>query len=406
MLETRTLCLHRSSMRVYVSRYLPVALFSTLLIFNGCKKPSAQRAGAPPVPVKVAAVTQRDVPVTRAAVGVVQPLHTVSILSQVEGVLTKVHFREGDNVKAGDLLVTLDQRPFLAASRSAEAQLAQARANFEKASADLERYTKLHEQKAVSDTDFSQYTNVATSARASVAVQEAAAATTKLNLDYTEIRAPIDGRTSRLALREGSLVRANDASTPLLTINQLAPIGMNFSLPEVDLDAVQSALKAGKVTVEARKPSDAKRVWTGELDFVDNTVGLNTGTIALRANFANEDAQLWPGQFVTLSIKIGEQPGAFLVPATAVVDGQQGSQVFVVKPDNTIEVRLIHPGITSGNEVVIDGVKAGETVVTDGQLRLLSGSKVVVSGAGNGGGKQKPADAVATKSEAKPSAQP
>jgi multidrug efflux system membrane fusion protein len=309
---------------------------------------------------------------------VVQPLHSVAILSQVEGVLTHVHFKEGDDVEAGALLVTLDQRPFKTALLAAQAQLAEARANSEKAAADLDRYAKLHDKKAISDSDFSQYSAVATGAEASVAVQQAAVATAKLNLDYTEIRAPIAGRTGRLTFREGSLVRPNDATQPLLTINQLAPIGVSFSLPEADLGPVQRSLKKGPVTVRATVPSDDNRALSGELDYIDNTVGLTTGTIALRAKFKNDDGALWPGQFVNITLKLDELVDALVVPGTAVVDGQQGSQIFVVRPDKTIEVRHINPGILDGNDIVIDGAKPGETVVIDGQLRLMAGSKVSI----------------------------
>ncbi len=363
------------------SARLRVALVLLPLFAVAACKRQAVRAGSPPVPVRTAVASQQTIPITREAVGIVQPLHTVAILSQVEGVITRVHFREGDDVKAGSLLLTLDRRPFQAALQAAEAQLAQARANQVKANADFDRYEKLHQQNAISDSDYSQYSAAATGAQATVAVQEAAVATAKLNFAYTEIRAPIDGRTSRLALREGSLVRANDSSQPLLTINQLAPIGVSFSLPESDLAAVQAAVKAGPVDVVARISSQPDRAFTGHLDYLDNTVGLNTGNIALRATFENADGTLWPGQFVDANIKLGELADATAVPAGAIVAGQQGDQIFVVKADQTIEVRLVHPGITSGELTVTDGVKPGEQVVTEGQIRLVNGAKVTVEAA-------------------------
>ena len=362
-----------------LSARLRVALIILpLLAAAGCKPSGKVRASAPPVPVRTATAVQQDVAITRGAVGTVQPLHSVSILSQVQGVVTQVHFKDGDDVKAGALLVTLDRRPFQAALQAAEAQLAQAKANETKAAADFDRYDKLHQQNAVSDADFTQYSAAAASARATVAIQEAAVATAKLNLDYTEIRAPFDGRTSRLALREGSLVRANDATTPLLTINQLAPIGVSFSLPESDLASVQAAMKAGTVLVQARIASQPDRALAGHLDYLDNTVGLTTGNIALRATFDNADGTLWPGQFVDTTIKLGEIAQAVVVPSTAVVTGQQGEQIFVVTTENKIEVRLVHPGITSGDLTVTDGLKPGEQVVTDGQIRLVSGTNVMI----------------------------
>jgi multidrug efflux system membrane fusion protein len=373
---------------LFSARFRVALVLIPILTVAACKR--QVRAGNPPVPVRTAVATQQSIAITREAVGTVQPLHTVAILSQVEGVITQVHFRDGDDVKAGALLVTLDRRPIQAALQSAEAQLAQAHANQVKAAADFDRYEKLHQQNAISDSDYSQYKAAATGAQATVAIQEAAVATARLNLDYTEIRAPIDGRTSRLALREGSLVRANDASQPLLTINQLAPIGVSFSLPESDLAAVQAAMKAGPVTVTARIPSRSDRTFTGHLDYLDNTVGLNTGNIALRANFENADGSLWPGQFVEANITLGELTGVTVVPAAAIVAGQQGDQIFVVRPDQTIEVRVVHPGITSGDLTVTDGIKPGEQVVTEGQIRLVNGTTVTLETPG-----EKPASGAA-----------
>jgi len=332
------------------------------------------------VPVYTATVVQRAVPLTRTAVGLVQPLHTVALQSQVDGVIAKVHFREGDFVKAGALLVTLDQRPFQTALSSAKALLAQARANADKAEADYQRYVTLHDQKAVSDSDFTQYATAATGARAAVAVQEAAVVTAQLNLDYTEIRAPIDGRTSRLAQREGALVKANDSAQPLLILNQMAPIGVAFALPESDLAAVRAALAAGPVAVSALAQGEGQQPVSGRLDYLDNTVGPTTGTIALRAAFDNQDGALWPGQFVDVVVALGRLPNALVVPGTAIVPGQLGNQIFVVKPDGTVDVRLVRTGVTDGADIVVlDAVHAGETVVTDGQLRLLPGTPVTVN---------------------------
>ncbi len=357
-----------------LSLHLGFALLASLAASSCKRRPQAAPAA---VPVYTAQVTSQKVALTRNAVGLVQPLHTVALQSQVDGVIAQIHFVEGDEVKAGTLLITLDQRPFQNALRSAQAQLTQARANAEKDEADFQRYTKLHNEKAVSDSDFTQYTAAAAGARATVAVQEAAVAAAQLNLDYTEIRAPIDGRTSRLAQREGALVKANDSSQPLLILNQMAPIGAAFSLPESDLAAVRAAIAAGPVNVRARIKGDSHATATGRLDYLDNTVGLNTGNIALRATFENRDGALWPGQFVDLSLQVGELPEALVVPATAIVAGQAGNQIFVVKSDQTVEVRVVHTGVTTGdNIVVLDAVKVGDTVVTDGQLRLVNGTHI------------------------------
>ncbi|MDB6116173.1 MAG: efflux transporter periplasmic adaptor subunit [Lacunisphaera sp.] len=354
----------------------------SLIVMLGLAAASCQRqapSAPPPVPVTTTRVTQRNVPLTRTAVGLVQPLHTVALQSQVDGVIAQVHFTEGDEVKAGALLVTLDQRPFQSALQAAEAQLAQARANADKSESDRQRYAKLHEEKAISDAEMAQYDTAAAAGRATAGVQEAAVTTAKLNLAYTEIHTPIEGRTSRLAQREGALVKAGDSAQPLLTINQLAPIGVAFALPESDLGAIRAAFSTGPVEVTARIKGDGPQPGPGRLDFVDNTVGTATGTVALRATFANQDDALWPGQFVEVVVRVGELPDALLVPGSAIVPGQAGDQIFVVKPDGTADVRPVHTGATDGDDIVVlDAVKAGETVVTDGQLRLVPGSKVTV----------------------------
>jgi multidrug efflux system membrane fusion protein len=347
------------------------------LLLDGCKR-HVQSPPAP-VPVHASKVSQRTVPLTRSAVGLIQPLHTVALQSQVDGVIEKILFQEGDEVSAGTLLIKLDQRPFQNALTSAKAGLAQARATGGKATADLERYDQLHIAKAISDADYGQYSAAATAASAGTAVQEAAVANAQLNLDYTEIRAPIAGRTSRLALREGSLVKANDSALPLLTLNQMAPIGVAFAVPEADLAPVRAAFATGPIKVTAQPQGDGGKPVAGVLDYIDNTVGTTTGTVALRATFENTDRSLWPGQFVNVVVYLGELPDALIVPATAIVAGQQGDQIFVVKEDGTIEVRPIHTGVTAGdNVVVLDAVKAGETVVTDGQIRLVPGTHVTI----------------------------
>lgn len=364
-------------MKINPSFVLRASLLPLCVLAASCSR----RAPAPPaaIPVHTTTVTQRAVPLTLSAVGLVQPLHTVAVQSQVTGVIEKIHFTEGDEVRAGDLLVSLDQRPFRASLASAQAGLTQARANAEKAEGDRQRYTELHAKQAVSDSDFAQYVTVAADARANVAVQEAALATAQLDLDYTMIRAPIGGRTSRLGLREGSLVKANDSTQPLLTLNQMAPIGVAFSLPESNLAALREALAAGEVAVTAQIQADHAKPVTGRLDFLDNTVGPTTGTIALRATFANPGTALWPGQFVNVTVHIGTLPDALVVPATAVIVGQAGSQVFVVKADHTVELRAVRTGVTDAHDIVLlDAVKVGETVVTDGQLRLVPGASVTV----------------------------
>jgi RND family efflux transporter MFP subunit len=212
---------------------------------------------------------------------------------------------------------------------------------------------------------------------AQVQAKEAAVANAELQLGYTEIRAPIAGRTGQLNLHEGALVKANDASFTLVTINQLAPIAVAYAVPEASLASLRTALAAGVVTVTASPHDGVGKSVEGRLDFIDNAVDPTTGTILLKAVFANADRALWPGQFVDIVTRLGEEPGTVLVPAAAVQSGQHGSQVFVVKPDRTVELRQVETGPTAnGLTAIRSGVRADETVVTDGQLRLVPGARV------------------------------
>lgn len=343
----------------------------------GCARQEKVARSSRPVPVQTGKAVQKDLPVQQGSIGTVQPLRTVGVKSQVDGVIAQIHFREGDEVKAGDALVTLDRRPYENSVRSAEAELANARALEAQAVADEERYRTLVEQQTVSKEQYAQYHARAESARATVNAREAALANARLQLGYTEIRAPIDGRTGELNLHEGALVKANDAGQPILTINQLAPISVAYSVPEAVLGRVREAMRTGPVKVAVSPRSGPSEPLDGRLDFVDNTVDPTTGTILLKAIFDNADRRLWPGEFVEVATVVGEDRGATVVPATAVQTGQLGSQVFVVKADSTVELRAVRIGRQTEDEIIIqEGVRPGETVVTDGQLRLVPGAKV------------------------------
>ncbi len=349
------------------------------LCFGGCpsQKPSGPRSAAA-VPVRTAIAKRTTLPVTQDAVGIVTPLHTVAIKSQVDGVIEQVRFRDGDDVRAGDPLLVLDRRPFEAAFGEAQAALDQARAEAAKADADLARTRQLDRSGAVSKEELTQFETAAVSAHAMVAARQATVDTARLELGYTQVSAPIAGRTGRLALREGSLVKAND-TVSLLTINQLAPTSVVFSVPENVLGAVRSAYPAGIVATATLQDGSAASA-QGRVDYLDNTVDPATGTLTLRATFDNADHLLWPGQFVRVRLLLRQQPDAIVIPADAVQAGQTDSHVFVVKDDQTVEMRVVRLGVAAdGNVAVLSGVQAGETVVTDGQLRLLDGSKVSVA---------------------------
>lgn len=346
----------------------------------GCKRSApvtAAAGGPPPVPVQVAVAQQLDVPRVVPSVGTVQALRLVAVKSQVDGMIAEIHFKEGDEVKAGDLLVTLDRRPFENSLRIARADLVNARAEASKAANDLERYQRLDQQDAISKEQFAQLTTKGETTRALVQAKEAAVANAELLLGYTQIRAPIAGRTGQRALHEGALVKANDAAQSIVTINQLAPIAAAFAVPERALNEIRAALARGDATVAVTDRATGVSRTDGKLSFVDNAVDPTTGTITLKADFANADHALWPGQFVQVETRLGLDRGAIVVPSAAVQTGQSGAQVFVVKTDRSIDVRPVKVLRTAGDQTLLaDGVRAGETVVTDGHLRITPGVKV------------------------------
>ncbi|HEV3022201.1 MAG TPA: efflux RND transporter periplasmic adaptor subunit, partial [Pirellulales bacterium] len=258
--------------------------------------------------------------------------------------------------------------------------LATARAQAGHADADVERYKPLDEQSLVAKDTYTQFVTTAEIARAAVQAREAALANAELQLSYATITAPIDGRTGQLQLHEGALVKANDAGSTLLTVNQLAPISVAYSLPEAYLDRVRLALNAGKkLTATAVGTDAAAKKTEGTLEFVDNSVDPTTGTVLLKATFANAAHELWPGELVNVDTAIGTDEGVIVVPSPAVQNGQAGTQVFVVKPDQTVDLRSVKVDRVDGDLTIIaSGLKEGETVVTDGQLRLAPGTKIEV----------------------------
>ena len=362
--------------RIPTRRCLIPAL--ALLLAAGCSRASvAKTAAAPAVPVQTAVAVQQDVPRRIESIGTVQALRNVAIKSQVDGIIAEVRFREGDNVQAGDLLVALDRRPFENSLRSAHADLANARAMAAQAQADLDRYQRLNDQAAISKEEYVQYATKAETSKAQVQAREAAVANAELQLGYTEIRAPIAGRTGQLLLHEGALVKANDNSFTLVTINQLAPIAITYAVPERALDEIRAAFAAGRATVTATERNTGLKRENGRLEFIDNTVDPTTGMVTLKAVFPNEDTALWPGRFMYVVTQVGVDEGAIVVPSTAVQNSQSGSSVYIVKADATVELRAVKVTRTTGDSTLLgEGVQAGETVVTDGQLRLVPGARV------------------------------
>ena len=349
------------------------------LALGGCNRADAPKIAAlPPVPVQVAKAMQQDMPRLIESIGNVQAIRSVAIKSQVDGIIAEIHFREGDEVKAGDLLVSLDRRPFENSLRIARADLVNARAEAAQAAADAERYTHLDQSAAISKEQFAQVLTKAETTKAQVLAKEAAVANAELQFGYSDIRAPIAGRTGQLVLHEGALVKANDVNQSILSLNQLAPISVAFAVPEDALGAIRAALAAQRTAVTVmERDTSSKPLADGKLAFVDNAVDPNTGTITLKAEFANTDHALWPGQFVHVHTQVDVDRGVVVIPSSAVQTSQNGSQVFVVKSDRTVELRTVKVARAVDDATIIsDGVKAGETVVSDGQLRLVPGSKV------------------------------
>jgi membrane fusion protein, multidrug efflux system len=363
-----------------IERLILIPAFAALLL-AGCKPVGSTMpvaaGGPPPVPVQTAVVQQADVPRLIESVGAVQALRTVAVKSQVDGMIAQIHFKEGDEVKAGDLLVTLDRRPFENSLRIVRADLANARAEASKATADLERYQRLDQQDAISKEQFALLTTKGETTRALVQAKEAAVANAELLLGYTQIRAPIAGRTGQLILHEGAPVKANDVNQSIVTLNQLSPIAAAFGVPESALGAIRAAFAEGRISVAVSDKSSNVARTDGKLSFVDNAVDATTGMITLKAMFENTDHSLWPGQFVQVQTRIGIDRGALVVPAVAVQNGQSGSMAYVVTSENTVELRPVKVLRAAGDQLLIsEGLRVGETVVTDGHLRLVPGAKV------------------------------
>jgi len=360
---------------------LPAGLFFFLVVFVGGCAPSANLPPRRPdaVPIQVATAVRKTVPVNLRAIGNVEAYSTVSIRARVDGELTGVYFKEGDDVTKGQLLFTLDPRPFRAALDQAKSNLAKDAAQLENAEAEAARSAALLQRGIVSkeQNDLAQTTAEAT--RSAEQADQAAVENATLQLSYCEIRSPIDGRTGSLLVHTGNLVQASLSST-LVVINQISPIYVDFSVPEQDLSEIREQMAAGKLSVLATAPDDPRaKSAGGTVSFIDNAVDSTTGTVKIKGTFPSRERRLWPGQFVDVELTLTEQRDALLVPSQAVQTGQSGQFVFVVKPDMTVETRPVVSRRTYEGDAVIDqGLESGDTVVTDGQLRLVAGAKVQI----------------------------
>lgn len=330
------------------------------------------------VPVLAAAVIRKTVPVQLRAIGNVEAYATVGVKAQIGGELARVHFREGQDVKKGDLLFTIDPRPYEAALKQAEANLAKDAAQMENARVEARRYEELVKKGFVAQEQYDQKRTTADALEATVNADKALVENARLQLKYCYIYSPIAGRTGYLQSNQGNLIKAN-ADNPMVTINQIQPIYVTFSVPEQNLSELKKYMSIGKIKVQAVIAAEEAHPEEGVLTFVDNAVDVATGTIKLKATFPNSEKKLWPGQFVNVVLTLTTIPDAVVAPSQAIQSGQQGQFVFVVKADYTVESRPVTTGITYNAETVVTGnLKAGDMVVTDGQMMLFPGAKVEI----------------------------
>jgi multidrug efflux system membrane fusion protein len=341
--------------------------------------PSGRGGGAGgAVPVVVAKVVEKPMPLEIDVIGSVEAYSTVAVRSQITGLLTSVNFKEGEDVQKDQVLFVLDRRPLESALAQAQATLAKDVAQAANAQQQLHRYEDLAKSGLTTRDQLDTATSAAASLDATVGADRAAVDSAKVQLDYATISAPIAGRTGSLIVHVGNLVRATDL-TPLVNINQVAPIYVSFGVPEARLPELKRHMAQGPIHVGAVAPTDTDPPASGVIDFVDNAVDQTTGTIRVKAAFPNADRRLWPGQFVNVVVTLSVDQNAIVVPSSAVQASDKGPYVFVIKPDKTADQRMVTVDRISGMEtIILDGLKAGETIVTDGALRLVPGSRTTV----------------------------
>lgn len=366
---------------VSTSRILP-GLFLLFVLFAlvGCSGSPGDKAKAEnspkkrAVPVLVGRAEKKTVPVELRAIGKVEPYATVAIKSQVTGMLQSIQFKEGDEVKQGDTLFTIDTRPFIAMLNQARSSLIRDQAELDNARKELARYARASRKGYVSTEQADQAETRVATLSATIKADEAAVENARLQLEFCTISAPIDGRTGELPVAVGNLIKAN-ADTDMVTINQIQPVKVSFSVPGRYFSEVKKFQGEGSLQVSILAPTGEAQ--TGLFSFIDNSVDAATGTILLKAEFANQARTLWPGQFVDVRLRLTSRPDSTVVPSQAVQIGQDGAHVFVVKDDSTVEERKIAVGMLVNGDIVIEsGLNPGERVVIDGQLQLTNGVKI------------------------------
>ena len=383
----------------------PLMALGLATVFAGCARTDAGAEQKAPIPVLVATAARRDMPLQITAFGTAEAYTTVSVKTLVSGALDQVHFTEGQEVQKGDLLFTIDPRPFqtdlqraqanlardTAQLKQAEANVAREQANALNAATDKRRYEVLVQKGVAARQQLDQATANADASEAAVRADQAAVETAReairadtaaieaarLNLEYCYIRSPNAGRSGNLLVNRGNIIKSND--TTLVVINQVHPIYVSFSVPEQEFPVIRKYAAQGKLRVQASIPGDSAPPVEGDLTFIDNSVNSTTGTIQLKATFGNQEDRLWPGLFVNVIITLAVQPNVIVVPGEAVQTGQQGTFIFVVKPDMTVEMHPVAVERTVGDLAIIaSGLEAGDTVVTDGQIRLVPGARIQV----------------------------
>ena len=348
-------------------------VLGVLVLAAACK--DAPPPKTPPVPVEVAQATQISAPLTVSANGVVEPLQTVAVTAQVGGTLDAVTFQEGDDVQAGQVLFRIDPRPFEAALKQAEATLARDSAQATSAQREAERYKALVEKDYVTKSQADQVEATAAALKATLVADHAALDNARINLNYTTIRAPITGRTGRLLVRQGNVVRPN--ADALVVINQLHPILVRFPVVQRDFPSVHRRFAAGNTPVRVATADSTRVAEAGSLAFLDNAVDSLTGTVTAKAKFVNQGNILWPGEYVRVTLELAVEANTVAIPTRAVLSGQQGNYVFVIGNDKVATVRPISAGRVVGEFTTIaDGIKPGEQVVVDGQSRLTPNARV------------------------------
>lgn len=359
--------------------YLTCFTLVTGLLLSGC---SSNQAAAPKIPPPVSVVVtqpvQKDVPIFIEAIGNVFADTSVEIRPQVSGKLLEFKVKEGQMVKKGDLLFTIDPRPYEASLALAEATLNKDKATLEFSKKRMERNTELVQKEFIAQLTFEQITSDVSVNEAQTQIDIANVDLAKINRDYAYVKSPIDGRLGNRRIDPGNLLIANDPN-PVINVSQMDPVQIRFNVPQSQFWDIQKALQAGTLSLDITLPQDPDHIFKGSLYFLDNTIDLGTGTVLLKGHVPNENMILWPGEFVRVRVNLRMKEGAILLPTQAVQTGQQGKYVFVVKPDDTVELRQVKVSEIIDNQIVVEeGISMGETVVQTGQLNLKNGSKVKI----------------------------